>query len=51
MYRGLHEQLKIERQKNEKLEAENRKLQGDIAYVAMMADVDLDDGEEESDHE
>lgn len=51
MYRGLHEQLKIEQQKNERLEAENRKLQGDLAYVAMMTDVDLDDGKEETNHE
>jgi cell division protein FtsB len=51
MYRDVHAQLREERRKNEKLEAENRKLQGDLAYVAMMTDVDLDDGEEETNHE
>jgi hypothetical protein len=51
MYRDVHTQLREERRKNEKLEAENRKLQGDIAYVAMMADVELDEEKENSTNE
>lgn len=51
MYRDVNAQLREERKRNEILEAENRKLQADLAYVAMMADVDLDDGEEETGNE
>lgn len=46
----VREQLLDERAKNEALEAENARLRADLAYVAMMADVELDE-EEESNHE
>lgn len=49
MFRNVNEQLRIERQKNEALAAENAKMKADLAYVAMMADVELD--EEESGNE
>lgn len=49
MYRNVNEQLRLERQKNEALAADNARLHADLAYVAMMADVELD--EEETDNE
>ena len=41
--------LREERRENERLTAENSKLRADLAYVAMMTDVELD--EEDADNE
>lgn len=34
------------RQENERLRAENAKLRGDVDFIAIMADVDLETDEE-----
>lgn len=49
MYRDEREQLRIALQSNEALHEENLRLRSDLAYVAMMADVDIDDEEGKSD--
>lgn len=41
-YRGVREQLIAERQKNARMQSEVEKTNADIAYIAMMTDVDLD---------
>lgn len=38
----LKEQLKIERRKNEALQAKLLKNQSDVDYIAMMCDVELE---------
>ena len=45
-YIPLEKQIAIERSKNAKLKAENIKLKGDLDYIAMMTDVELDDDAE-----
>ena len=45
-YIPLEKQIAIERSKNAKLKAENIKLKGDLDYIAMMTDVELDDDTE-----
>lgn len=44
-YIPLENQIAIERANNAKLKAENIKLKGDLDYIAMMTDVDLDNEE------
>lgn len=44
-YIPLENQIAIERANNAKLKAENIKLKGDLDYIAMMTDVELDDDE------
>ncbi len=44
-YIPLEKQIAIERANNAKLKAENIKLKGDLDYIAMMTDVELDDDE------
>lgn len=43
----MEEQLREERRKNERLTAAQAKINADLAYIAMMADVDLDEGGED----
>lgn len=45
-YIPLEKQIAIERAENARLKAENIKLKGDLDYIAMMADVELDDDTE-----
>ena len=47
--KNVRKALWEERRENERLAAENSKLKADLAYVAMMTDVELD--EEETDNE
>ena len=42
-YIPLEKQIVPERQENARLKAENIKLKGDLDYIAMMTDVELDD--------
>ena len=44
VYIPLKEQVFKERNKNEELKAENAKLSADLDYVAMMCDVELENG-------
>lgn len=46
-YKSIHEQLFEERRKNAKLQAQVDKANADIEYVAMMADVDIEEDETE----
>ena len=45
-YIPLEKQVAIERAENARLKAENIKLKGDLDYIAMMTDVELDDDAE-----
>lgn len=47
-YIPLDKQVAMERQKNARLRAENLRLRGDLDYIAMMTDVDIDDDGAES---
>ena len=47
--RSTEQRLQDAMRENEALRAENARLQADLAYVAMMADVELD--EEDGSHE
>ena len=42
----LLERARILEAENERLRAENERLRADLDFVAIMADVDIDDGEE-----
>ena len=42
-YIPLDQQIAMERQENARLRAENLQLRGDLDYIAMMTDVDIDD--------
>lgn len=42
-YKSLHEQLIEERNKNEQLQYQLEKANADLYYIAMMADVDLEE--------
>ena len=44
-YIPLEKQIAEERKKNAKLTAENNQLRGDVDFLAMMTDVDLDNDE------
>jgi len=44
-YRKIRTSVEEQRQ-YEQLLADNAKLQADLTYVAMMSDVDLDEGED-----
>lgn len=47
----LRERLRDAEAENQRLRAENDRLRADLDFVAIMADVDIDDGEEpEEDH-
>lgn len=39
----IERQLIAEKNKNARLEAENKKLKSDVDYLAMMCDVELDE--------
>lgn len=43
MFKSTKEQLREERRKNEALQAELNRANANLEYVAMMADVDLDE--------
>ena len=43
---GLHEKALLENQRADEANFLERKNAADIDYIAMMCDVDLDDGEE-----
>ena len=47
-YIPLDKQVAMERQENARLRAENLRLRGDLDYIAMMTDVDIDDDGAES---
>lgn len=42
----LRERARLLEAENERLRAENERLRADLDFVAIMADVDIDDGEE-----
>lgn len=44
-YKGVNEQLLEERKKNASLQAKLNKANADIEYLAMMSDIELEDGE------
>jgi len=46
-YKPLDQQVVELRKKNAQLNAENEKLKSDLDYVAMMADIDLDEGSDD----
>lgn len=48
MYRNIHEQLRDERKKNEALEEENRKLKGQMEYIAICDHPEMLEEEEET---
>ena len=50
-YIPLEQQIAIERGNNAKLKAENIKLKGDVDYIAMMTDIELDDDKESEESE
>lgn len=51
-YRPLYEQVRDAEKENTKLKDKLDKAQADLAYVAMMTDVDImDDSEEVEDNE
>ena len=50
-YIPLDQQIALERQKNARLRAENIKLKGDVDYIAMMTDIELDDDKESEESE
>lgn len=50
-YRSIREQMLDERNKNAVLAAALAKANADIAYVAMMTDVDIDDEEDAEDEQ
>jgi hypothetical protein len=50
-YIPLERQIAIERGNNAKLKAENIKLKGDVDYIAMMTDIELDDDKESEESE
>lgn len=43
----LREQLRIEQEENRKLKADIEQLAGDMVYIAMMGNIDLDQSNEE----
>ena len=45
-YKSLHEQLIEERNKNEQLQYQLEKANADLYYIAMMADVNLEEDSE-----
>jgi hypothetical protein len=46
-YKSIHEQLFEERRKNAKLQAQIAKANADLEYIAMMADIDIEEDETE----
>lgn len=44
-YKGVNEQLLEERKKNASLQAKLNKANADIEYLAMMSNIELEDGE------
>ena len=50
-YIPLDQQIALERQKNARLRAENIKLKGNVDYIAMMTDIELDDDKESEESE
>lgn len=46
-FKSTREQLMEERQRSAALQSEVEKSSADIQYIAMMTDVDLDEGVEE----
>jgi hypothetical protein len=46
-YKSIREQLFDEKRKNEKLQAQVEKANADLEYIAMMADIDIEEDETE----
>lgn len=48
-YRSVYQQVSVLRLENDALAAAQQQLEADLAYMAMMCDVDLEKEEEEND--
>jgi hypothetical protein len=46
-YKSLNEILRNEIEKNNQLKKDNEKIRADIDYLAMMCNVELEEGEED----